>query len=292
MSKGLRVDLLIIDPQNDFCDPGGSLRVVGADADMTRLAAFIGAVGHKLNDIHVTMDSHHTIDIAHPAWWQSAKDQMIGTTRYRAGQNPNPFTMITPKDVDPSNPVWISINPDLTKRSIDYVNALEAKNRYKLVVWPEHCLIGTWGHNIFDPLSVALRKWERTNFGVVDTVTKGSNVYTEHYSAIQAEVPDPNDPSTLLSVAPGSLIDSLTQCDQVLLAGEALSHCMASTVRDIAAEFGQDNVKKLVLLEDCSSSVTGFETLGTDFVSDMKALGMQVAKSTEYMQTRKQAVTA
>ena len=60
----MNIQLLIIDPQNDFCDPKGSLFVPGADGDMTRLATMIDRISPKLADIHVTLDSHHLVDIA------------------------------------------------------------------------------------------------------------------------------------------------------------------------------------------------------------------------------------
>ena len=82
----------------------------------------------------------------------------------------------------------------------------------------------------------------------------------------------------------------LGECDlalaggaNLIVAGEALSHCVANTVRDIASNFGEDNIKKLVLLTDCSSSVGGFEQLGTDFVAEMQARGMKTARSIDYM---------
>ena len=37
----MRVELLAIDCQNDFCDPGGALYVPDAEDDMSRLATFI-----------------------------------------------------------------------------------------------------------------------------------------------------------------------------------------------------------------------------------------------------------
>ena len=70
--------LLVIDPQNDFCDlpasrcPAGSapsLPVAGAHADMQRLAAFIRSQGDQLDAITVTLDSHQRFDIAHPDFW-------------------------------------------------------------------------------------------------------------------------------------------------------------------------------------------------------------------------------
>jgi nicotinamidase-related amidase len=57
MAKRLNIQLVAIDPQNDFCDiPGAALPVTGANADMERLAKFVGRAGHKLSDIHVTLD--------------------------------------------------------------------------------------------------------------------------------------------------------------------------------------------------------------------------------------------
>ena len=67
----MKVHLISIDPQNDFCiavGPGGekgALVVGGADADMTRLGAFITKNQKRLSEISVTLDSHQYIHIAH-----------------------------------------------------------------------------------------------------------------------------------------------------------------------------------------------------------------------------------
>ncbi len=56
----MRVELLIIDPQEDFCNRGsGALFVKGADEDMARTGAMVRRLLKKWDDIHVTMDSHH-----------------------------------------------------------------------------------------------------------------------------------------------------------------------------------------------------------------------------------------
>jgi nicotinamidase/pyrazinamidase len=159
------------------------------------------------------------------------------------------------------------------------VQQLARAGRYALVIWPEHCLIGTWGHNVQADVMAALNRWARARMEVVDFVTKGSNPFTEHYSAVQAEVPDPADPSTLVNTR---FIETLAQADEVLIAGEALSHCVANTVRDIAANFGDENIKKLVLLQDCSSPVAGFEGLAQQFLAEMTARGMRVIQSSAY----------
>lgn len=260
--------LLVIDPQVDFCDPSGSLYVPGAEDDMGRLAAMITRLGRKLADISVTMDSHHQYDIAHPLFWVDNQ-----------GNHPAPFTLITEDDVNAGK--WKALIPDHQKIALNYVAALRKNNRYVLCIWPPHCLIGTKGHNVYPTVSDALLKWEiDRNVGFVDYVTKGSNFGTEHYSAVQADVPDPSDKSTQLNLA---LIDILRDADIIGIAGEALSHCVANTVTDIANNFGEENIKKLILLEDLCSNVGGFENLGNDFVRDMTSRGMKVMKSSDFL---------
>ncbi len=263
----MNIHLLTIDPQNDFCNPQGSLFVAGADEDTRRLAAMVNRIGDKLNDIHVTLDSHRVVDIAHSVFWKNSN-----------GDHPAPFTIISP--IDLGNGTWATTHPGYATRALEYVEQLEMNKRYPLCIWPEHCIIGTWGHSIYPELSKALLDWERKNFAVVDYVTKGSNIFTEHYSAVQADVPDPEDPTTMLNT---KLIDILEKADLVAITGQALSHCVANTVVDIIDNFGDENIKKLVLLEDTSSNVTGFDQLGTDFVAKATSKGMQLSTSTDFL---------
>ncbi len=258
----MNIHLLIIDPQNDFVSNKGSLLVPGASGDMDRLAAFIERHGNAIDDIHVTLDSHREIDIAHPIFWVDSD-----------GNHPQPFTSITEDDLDRGR--WKTRLPGWNSRARDYTRQLKAQGRYELTIWPAHCVIGSWGHAVYPALSEQLREWERKNFAIVDYVTKGSNIWTEHYSAVKAEVEDSGDPGTQLNTR---LIDVLQDpgTDRILIAGEALSHCVANTIRDIADHFGEENIKKFVLLRDCSSSVPGCEQLGDDFVEEMRCRGMAV----------------
>jgi nicotinamidase/pyrazinamidase len=69
-----------------------------------------------------------------------------------------------------------------------------------------------------------------------DKVLKGQNPLTEQYSAFRAEVPRADDPRTQLNTplldAPGPA----TTC--WLVAGEALSHCVAASGQDMLAHWG------------------------------------------------------
>ena len=281
MSK--KIDLLIIDPQNDFCSPskvgrpakgwidvsgkyGGALYVNGADEDSKRLADFIKRNKSVIDDIHVTLDSHHLLDVAHPLFWVNSK-----------GEHPNPFTVISYNDVKAGT--WVPFHPHYNQRMLDYTKALEDNKRYALVIWPPHCLIGSWGHNVQSDIYSALLEWE-TDYAQVDYVTKGSNMWTEHYSAVQAEVVDPEDPTTTLN---NRLIETLQKSDIIIITGQALSHCVANTIKDIMNNFGDENIQKMHLLIDTTSNVTGFEQLGDDFVKEFIQRGGKTVESTTFL---------
>lgn len=277
MSDKRKVCLLAIDPQVDFCAPDGRLSVPGAHEDMERLGAMVRKYGGDIDDIQITMDSHYGIHIAHSRCWVDKK-----------GTHPKPLflhdgntvpTPITLQDV--KNGEWRAFNPAWQDRYVEYLEALEKNGRYALMIWPDHCIIGHPGQCLYDPFLEAITEWEDRYFGMAQRHTKGSNPFTEHYSAVKADVEDPDDPKTRLNT---KLIDLLKIYDDILDAGEALSHCNANTLRDIFKEFGADQIKKFVLLTDASSNVPGCEQMGEDFVKEFTAdpYNMRTAKTTDF----------
>ena len=187
--------VLIVDPQNDFCDlPAGtdsisgqlifpSLPVPGAHADMRRLASWLDENAGRIDDIVVTLDSHQYFDIAHPDCWLTGQGDEVAA-----------FTAITAASVRSGQ--FRTANPALQAYALSYLEALEARGRYTHMVWPVHCQLGSWGHGIHHAVLGALERWQRQRQRAAMSVIKGTNPYTEHYSALQAEVPDPQDPST------------------------------------------------------------------------------------------------
>lgn len=289
-----KIHLVVIDPQRSFCadvDPAlqqtkhdGELCVPGAWQDMVRIADMVNRLGRKLTQIHITLDSHHYWHIAHPVWF---KDM--------SGNHPAPFTSMreengviigstfvngSPHDIGE----FTTSRPGYLKWTLSYLRELTIQGRYPHVIWPFHCLIGTPGHNVVEPLMSSLLEWEKSCARPVNKVTKGSCMFCEHFSAVRAEVPHPNYLDTQLNaefmelLAPGP--DSP---DEILIAGEALSHCVANTFRDVSTELGGEFVKKCVLLEDASSNVPGFESLGTQFVADMQTQGMKKSTTVDYL---------
>lgn len=273
MKKNINLQFLIIDPQNDFVvkkDPltgnEGQLYVNGAESDMDRLATLITRLENKIEDIHCTLDQHHFYDIAHPIVWIDEN-----------GNHPSPFTIISNADL--KNGVYRTVNPTYMKWALSYTEELEKGNRYPLCIWPPHCLIGSWGASIYQNLYNAMLNWEKKG-NMVDFVSKGSNWLTEHYSAYKAEVPIPTDPST----GPRKELCTLMEdADIIAIAGEAKSHCVANTIRDLIVDYDVVNASKFVILEDCMSNVDGYENEGIKFINEMVDLGMSVCKSDDFL---------
>ncbi|CAM9260268.1 unnamed protein product, partial [Choristocarpus tenellus] len=160
--------LLIVDPQNDF-HPGGSLAIPGADTDAERIASLITQHGGNIDEIFVTLDSHHKMDIAHPKFWKNSE-----------GFAPSPFTLITTEDIIAGR--WVPVQDQYlvqyihlqltfghlfiyrsttinTKCNVSlflyashvenpfeeycktYTQQLEEGGHFTLCIWPEHCLV-------------------------------------------------------------------------------------------------------------------------------------------------------
>lgn len=262
--------LLVIDPQVDFTSPTGALYVKGGEKDMERLAKMITRCKGDIDDTLVTLDSHRTLHVAHSIMWVD-KD----------GNHPAPFTLIERGDVEGNNPRWKSFNPGYQQRLVEYVQKLDQNGRYKLNIWPVHCRIGSNGYCVAQPVFEALCAWEE-QFAAVNYVTKGSNMFTEHYSCVAADVYDPEDPKTGLNT---DLLKVLQDPDvaQIGISGEASSHCVKFSIEDIANNFGEENIKKFVFLEDTCSPVTGFEQQAVDFVNSMTKRGMKVTTSDKFL---------
>jgi nicotinamidase/pyrazinamidase len=247
--------LNIIDPQNDFCHKNGSLYVPNADNDMLNLSEYIKNNIYSIDDIIVSLDDHHKMDISHALWWINNK-----------GEHPKPFTEITFDDI--LNNKWNTTIDEHKLWSEFYVKTLKEQGNFPLFIWPYHCIIGTWGSNIFQPLDDALDLWEKSQYKSPTYIRKGQSQLTEHYSEIKAEVETIED-----NTKPNNdLIASLDYYDNIIVAGEALSHCLANSVRDMI--HFNINPKKITILSDCTSNVYGFDNAGDVFINEMKSIGV------------------
>jgi len=257
--------MLIIDPQVDFME-GGSLPVDGATDDMKRLANFID--NNELNQIYVTLDSHQPMQIFHSRFWVD-----------ESGKHPQEFTIISADDVTTGK--WIPINDK--EDVICYLLNLQVNDKEPLTIWPDHCIIGSPGHNIQEDLRIALYNWSYINNKPIQYVPKGTCTHREHYGAFMAELELWGDPTTYLN---SDLINRLLCTDRLIIAGEASSHCVKVTVEQLVKYAG--NIPEVILLSDCMSPVAAipggpnYPQIAETFLRNPIHKSIKVVKSTSF----------
>jgi nicotinamidase-related amidase len=117
---------------------------------------------------------------------------------------------------------------------------------------------------------------------------KGNQPLTEHYSVLGPEVMH-DAKGEIICGKNLEFIDLLLDFDRILIAGQAKSHCVAWTIRDLLDGMvarDESLVKKVYLLEDCTSpvvvpGVVDFTEQADAAFQKFAEAGMNVVKSTE-----------
>jgi nicotinamidase/pyrazinamidase len=263
------VHLLLIDMQVDFCHKNGSLYVPGALGDVRRVIEFIFRNAEHITQITCSLDSHLPSQIFSPGWWADAD-----------GKHPAPFTIISAQEVQSGR--WQPLFEAAWSR--EYVARLELDHKKLLTIWPYHVLIGSIGH-MLDPELWSAVFWHSVARQTQPTwMSKGSLPLTEHYSIIQPEVPVPGVPGGGKNQA---FLDELAEADLIIVAGEAMSHCVLETVEDLVDEFGDqpEVLRKVLFLRDCTSPVVhpeiDFHAIAVARLAEFERMGVRLANSTD-----------
>jgi nicotinamidase-related amidase len=297
------VHLLLIDLQKDFCFPAGTLYVGGrsgrgAIEDNDRIARFIYGNLDVISEVTVTLDTHYPFQIFSPAFWVDAADRplaphtVITTAQLRAGS-------VRPH---PALAHWVSDGgyPWLVEQVAHYCRELERSGKYTLYLWPPHCLLGSEGHTLAGVIQEARVFHAYVRHAPAPAEVKGGSILTENYSAFAPEVATRHDRRGVIGQRNGRFLDTLLRSDYVIIAGQAASHCVKSTIEDLLQEVMPRNprhVKKVYILEDCMSAVAvpnpsrPGEFLA-DFTPEAEAAlqrfrdaGMHVVRSTDPIET-------
>ena len=251
--------LMLIDVQNTFCMPDFELFVGGrsgrgAVEDNIRLCEYIYRNLGSITQITATMDTHRAMQVFHAIFFVD-KD----------GNHPAPYTDIHVGELQEGrwkfNPALASqfnIAPEYGQQMmIHYAEQLQKSGKYALTVWPYHAMLGGIGHALVPAVEEALFFHTVARLSQTDIVIKGETPFTENYSVIGPEVlTGPMD--EVLGKHDQKFIQQLEECDRLIIAGQAKSHCVAWTVSDLLDDImGTDTelAKKVYLLEDCTSPV-------------------------------------
>jgi nicotinamidase-related amidase len=274
-----RVHLLLIDVQKDFCFPEGTLYVAGRSGtgaidDARRIAELIYRNLGAITEITATMDTHLAYQIFFPSFWLDRSDappaahRVVTAEQIAAGElRPNPAVA---KWLCGGNYTW------LCKQVLYYARELERAGKYQLYLWPPHCLLGSDGHALAGIVHEArlFHAFARTAQSSVEV--KGGNPLTENYSVLRPEVLSRFDGAALAQRNTG-FVQTLLAGDAVVIAGQAASHCVKSTIDDLLGEIAARDpalASKVYLVTDCMSAVTvpdGNGGLAADFTAEADA---------------------
>ena len=238
--------LICIDFQNDFLE-GGALEVLGGKADVERTISFIR--NNKIDKIICSLDTHTKNQIFHKCYWHDSN-----------GNNPDEYTIITKEDVESGK--WLPVNGKIeyVKEYLDYIDKKEKKS---LCIWPYHCLIGTSGAAIESNLAKVVYEYDNL------FIQKGMDPDTEMYGIIKPEY----DTGYINK----EVLEEIRKYDEIYIAGEAKSHCVLESVKQIVDYFKEDimTISKINILIDCMSSISGYEENTEKEFDELKNKGVK-----------------
>lgn len=267
-----------IDVQIGFCTPGASLFVPGAVEDSRRAAEWIYRNVGVLTGLHFSMDTHRVFQVFHPAWW-------IG----KDGQHPAPLTPITSAEVRRGD--WVPIAHP--RESLEYTQRLEDTGKYVLTIWPFHTLLGGVSHALVPAVMEAAIYHSIVRNRQTHFETKGTHAMTENYSVLSPEVTELGGQPVGGFNAP--FFKMLLEYDRVYVFGQAKSHCVLSTLKDMQTRIQATDpslADKIWILEDAMSPVPAppinplppgldFPAIAAKAFEEFRRAGMHLTRTTE-----------
>lgn len=274
----LRIAAFGIDCQVGFSTPGASLFVPGAVEDTSRTIEWIYKNLDRITQVAFSLDTHRTFQIFHPAWWIDAD-----------GKNPSPFTNISLADVREGK--WKPIAHPA--ECLEYVRQLERAGKYVLTVWPYHTLLGGVSHALVPALMEAAMFHALVRQAQTHFETKGTHAMTENYSVLAPEVRELGGKS--VGTFNAAFFKMLMEFDRVYVFGQAKSHCVLSTLRDMQENIaGTDPslMDKIYILEDATSPVPAppidplppaldFPRVAEEAFIELKRAGMHIVRTSD-----------
>jgi nicotinamidase/pyrazinamidase len=240
--------LVLIDFQNDFCDENGSLYVPNAANDVSRFNLWLHQFGiDNIDQIFVSLDSHYKESIFFSNFWKDHLDNHPKNIVENKGIIEHIKYSTQYQRIDST------YTPKYPYLALNYMKKLSETDK-ELIIWPEHCLIGTWGHELHPTIKGNISDWEKFKQKKAEIVIKGTSQVSEHYGMFQAIVEN-EDPATWYNYP---LMQKLNTYDTIYWSGEAASHCVADSISQYMRYKNNPNQKN-ILLKNTTSSIPGFE---------------------------------
>ena len=109
------------------------------------------------------------------------------------------------------------------------------------------------------------------------TIIKGQDPLSEMYGFLRPEY----DRKGYVNL---EFLNLLTNYDMIIIGGEAKSHCVLESIKQILEHFANqpEITNKIYILEDCMSSIPGFEDITNATFDDFRKIyGVHIVKSTD-----------
>lgn len=319
-----KIALYDVDVQNDFCvaeDPRigykGALYVIGAENSTARAAEQLLRNLKWITTYRKSKDTHWRAQVFYPYHIVAVRDfrDPIFNHDYRKGDHPLPYTNIDEEEVEfgsglPTEWKW-GVNPAMSgaiqvkmsgqdeyapvniralQRHFAYYNQqLKAGGRYKLCVWPYHCMAESIGSALVSVTAEVDAFWGFARGGRQLVDHKGGHYLAENYDPLRLEV------MTTVGNVPIAQrnttgLDMLRAHDAVLVRGQAKSHCVAWFIDGLLTEVldpqtGDPSLaKKVWIVEDCMDpvivpGVVDYTPQADAAIARFKAAGMNVITS-------------
>lgn len=306
--RNVKVELLLIDEQEDFAYPEGSLFVAGQSGKggqtaIKNSAEFIYSNIDLITEIICTMDFHLPNQVFYPTAHMKADgtsvdiNTSISAADYSTGKyiaNPRFAAEIG------ADQVW------LTRQWKYYCEQLEKSGKYQLFIWPFHCMGGSRGQRLAGVIQEA-RMFHSFITGASNLVeVKGGSPFVEHYSIFGAESNTLHNGSPIPGVQKNvRLIYRLLKADMIIMGGLAGSHCFKFSAHDLKTHIldqdpelmkligsdpkftgvkPEDLLKKIYILEDCIApvvipGVVDFTPQQDEAIEEFRASGINIVNS-------------
>lgn len=221
--------LFIVDPQNDFTDPRGSLYVPGAEKTIEHICKFIKTHIQEIDEILISADTHQYYNVGFAEFWNipglkafdkiSVEDILSGKCK--------------PRNLDP-------------QKKDAFLSQFRKYRGKELTIWPRHCIEGTWGCCFPDSLNYALGEWGLQKSKGYKVFKKGYVPEIESYSVFPS----------VLYIGNGEKLERprtlLQPWNSIWIAGFCKDICVAETLQDMKYELYRN---KLILLENCMATL-------------------------------------
>ncbi|MBM7648454.1 nicotinamidase-related amidase [Bacillus ectoiniformans] len=250
-----------IDYQNDFME-NGELGVPNSHTDIKNVTRFLYDNFHKITDIAISLDTHELNQIFHPVWWLDEQ-----------GNHPAPFTIISAEDIEKGK--WTAA--EKAEESLKYIRNLEKSGKKQLCIWPYHCIEGTRGAALESQFSNMIHFHSIARNTRIKKIIKGQDPLSEMYGIIKPEFAEADYGNY-------EFLNSLKSYQKIIIAGEAKSHCVLESVKQMVDYFADDRemTARFYVLDDCISSIPGFEEETEQAYEELKnKFGIHIVRSKE-----------